>query len=710
MPRKTNDPAPKHRYLNRELSSLAFNRRVLELAKTKTLPLLERVRFLSIAASNLDEFYMVRVAALKNQTYDTPDKKGIDGRLAVEQLPLIVEETHALMDDMQACWRGLERELAKHKIELLHPESLSKRERQWLHKKFELDIFPVLTPLAIDPAHPFPFIPSREMAIYMHLQHPKTGEEMDALLPLPTGLDRFIRLPDKKNGVVRYVRLQRAILDNLKNLFAPYVLKDYATFRVLRDSEIDFGDDAEDLLQNFESALKQRRRGDVIQLLANKKFISPKALAFLKKHLDVEDDGIFLIDGVVGLGAVAEFVAGHTDKNLYFEPYQPRKPERVLDAGGDIFAAIASKDMIIHHPYESFDVVVNFLQQAAKDPDVVAIKQTLYRTSKDSPIIKALVQAAEAGKSVTVMVELKARFDEEANMKWARDLERAGAKVVFGYVDLKTHAKMSLVVRNEGKRKTSYAHFGTGNYHPDTAKFYTDLSFFTCDPDLCGDMARLFNYMTSYTLPEGMKKLYFAPLTLRSGLYDLIQGEIVNAKAGKPSGIWMKMNSLVDAGMIDRLYEASQAGVPVQLVVRGLCALKPGVKGLSETIQIKSIVGRYLEHARIYCFGNGAALPSAYAKVFISSADLMTRNLDHRIETLVPVENKTARAQVLDQIMVANLKDVKSSWLMQSDGKYIPFKKTGGFSAHDYFMQNPSLSGRGSAVLKGKMPPELNLE
>lgn len=695
------------RFLNRELSALAFHARVLEEAQNPQIPLLERARFLSIAANNIDEFWMVRVAALKNQHMQDPHYLSYDGQTPEAQLKAIVARTHIMMDDMQATWRQLRALMKQKNIEILLPDELTPSEQRWLSKKFDLDIFPVLTPLAIDPAHPFPFLPNKELAISLHLRDPNTGEEMDAILPLPSMLERFIRLPSRK--AARYVQLERAVVANLMNLFAPFELLDFATFRVLRDSEMEIQDDADDLMRTFETALQRRRRGHAIQLMVNKK-ISAYNLAFLKKELKVSESDIFKVDGLIGLGAIAELITNEQPE-LLFKPYVPRFPERVEEADGDIFSAIRQKDMIIHHPYESFDVVVKFLQQAAHDPDVVAIKQTLYRTSKDSPIVKALIEAAEAGKSVTAMIELKARFDEEANLRWARDLERAGVKVVFGFVDLKTHAKMSLVVRKEGKRKRSYAHFGTGNYHPITARIYTDLSFFTCDPGLCTDMTKIFNYMTGYAVPQSMNGVVIAPLALRSTLEALIDAEIKNAKRGKPAGIWFKLNNLVDDRMIDKLYAASQAGVQIELVVRGICALRPGVPGLSENIRVKSIVGRFLEHSRIYVFANGGDLPSPTARVFIASADLMTRNLDFRIETFVPIENPTVHAQILDQIMVANLKDVVSSWDMDSAGAYHRRKagKTA-FCAHHYFMQNPSLSGRGSALLHAyEMPPKLTL-
>lgn len=693
-------PEPQELYLNRELSWLSFNGRVMEEATSKRHPLLERVRFLSIAADNLDEFFMVRLAALKNQHDRNSVRRSLDGRTASEQIEDVLKVSHQMMGRQQAIWRNLRKSLAKEKISLIRQDEVSEAEKDWLMGVFDRDYFPILTPLAIDPAHPFPFIPNKELVIFLHLENPKTGEKLDALLPIPNQLGRMVELPLElsPNGHQRFITVERMVLLCLQHLFPPFDLIDFSTFRVIRDSELDIADEADDLIQTFERALRRRRRGHVIQLKVYKK-ISKENLEILKRELRVKDEDIYKVDGLIGLADIKGMIP-KSRNDLQFTPFETRYPERVREMEGDCFAAIRKKDMVIHHPYESFDVVVRFLQQAARDPDVIAIRQTLYRTSRDSPIMKALIEAAEAGKSVTAMVELKARFDEEANMRWAQDLERAGAKVVFGFVNLKTHAKMSLVVRKEDGQNKMYGHFGTGNYHPDTAKIYTDLSYFTCDPAFCSDMVKIFNTMTGYAEPQDMKHVVVAPYQLRNRLVVDIDNEIAAAKAGKPSGIWMKMNSLVDGPMIDKLYEASQAGVPIDLVIRGICSLRPGVKGLSDRIRVKSIVGRYLEHARIYAFANGKPLPHKDAKLYISSADLMTRNLDHRIETLVSIINPTVHQQILSQIMTANLKDRVNSWIMKSDGTYEKMRTTKrSFSAHDYFMNNPSLSGRGSAIL-----------
>jgi polyphosphate kinase len=692
------------RLFNRELSWLAFNRRVLEEATNEAHPLLERLRFLSISGNNLDEFFMTRVAGLKGQQLRGVEDLSADGMTATQQLEAIAEQADSLVVAQQAEWILLREGLSDEGLDVLAGDELSPTENEWLAEHFREQILPVLTPQAIDPSHPFPFIPNGGFSLIFDLRQGKNAESVVELLMIPPTLPRFFRLPGSRH---RHIAIETVIRTQFEQIFPGFEKVASGAFRLIRDSDIEVEEEAEDLVRYFRTAIKRRRRGRAIRL----EFAAdtPTDLEELVREGLAADSALVAESaGFIGIADLGQLV--DIDRpDLKFTPYTPRFPERILEHDGDCFAAIKAKDFIVHHPYESFEVVVAFLRQAAEDPDVVAIKQTLYRAGKQSAIIDALVAAAEAGKSVTAVVELKARFDEEQNLLWASRLERAGVQVIYGFVEWKTHAKVSMVIRREGAIMRTYCHFGTGNYHPTTAKIYTDLSYFTASRRAARDAAKLFNLTTGYVKPKYLELLTLSPSGLRDRILALIDSEIANARDGKPAAIWAKMNSLVDSQVIDKLYEASEAGVSIELIVRGVCCLRPGVPGLSANIRVKSIVGRFLEHSRIFIFANGARLPHRKARVYISSADWMPRNFDRRVEYMMPIENPTVHAQVLDQVMIANLIDNEQSWVLNADGSYSRMKMgKRHFNLHRYFMTNPSLSGRGQA-LAGKAVPKLRL-
>ncbi|MEQ1726117.1 MAG: RNA degradosome polyphosphate kinase [Sphingopyxis sp.] len=691
------------RYFNRELSWLSFNHRVMEEARNSAHPLLERLRFLSISGNNLDEFFMVRVAGLKAHQFHGIEQRSQDGLSVAEQLAAIGDATRALVAEQQEQFSLLSTQLAEQGISVAQTIDQARAMRGLLEQHFDDVIAPLLTPQALDPAHPFPFIPNKGMAVLFDLVRGDNGEAIRELVIVPSALPRFVRIVDEGH---HYIALDTVIALFAGRLFPGFTVVASGQFRVIRDSDIELEEEAEDLVQYFRTAIRARRRGRIV--MAEFSADTPDTLvAELLEETEESPPMILRSPGLIGVGDLHEIVNEDRD-DLKFTPFVARFPERIRDHAGDCFAAIRSKDILVHHPYESFDVVLAFLRQAAADPDVLAIKQTLYRAGDQSPVIRALIEAAEAGKSVTAVIELKARFDEEQNLHWAAQLERAGVQVVYGFIDWKTHAKVSMVVRREGGGYRTYCHFGTGNYHPITARIYTDFSFFTADDRAGRDAAQLFNFITGYIEPDGLELITMAPIGLRERLMALIDAEIAHAKAGRESGIWAKMNALVDARMIEKLYEASAAGVPIELIVRGICCLRPGVPSLSDTIRVKSVVGRFLEHSRVFAFGNGASLPSRRAHLFISSADWMNRNFDRRVEYMLPIENQTVHDQLLDQVLVANLLDNEQSWELQGDGQYMRTRPDDRpFNLHRYFMNNPSLSGRGETLHQRKDVPRL---
>ena len=680
----------KTHFFDRELSWLSFNERVLSQYLRPDFPLGEKLRFIAISANNLDEFFMVRIAGLrqlKKRGYLTIP--GSDQKLD-ELLARVIDRSAKLRLQQQAAFNCILSQLGK-VCEITDIKNLNKQELHWLNNQFSESILPLLSPTTLDPIHPFPFIQNKGKGLLLELLTQK-DELIRAVIRLPDSCPRFIRI---SGASLRFVKVEDAITKFVNLIFPKYKIKKAGMFRVLRDSEMQIDDEASDLLSQFESSLKRRRRGEIVSLVISDNF-SKATLNFLKREMRADTSAIYQISGFVGLQDVDEILR-HLPQKLLFKKWNARLPRRIIDFNQDIFAAIKQKDLLVHHPFEEFGVVIKLLEQAANDPDVLAIRQTLYRTTSGSPIAKALIKAAENGIAVTAVIELKARFDEENNIKLARELEKAGAQVTYGLGQLKVHSKLSLIMREEDKKIVSYVHCGTGNYHPTNSETYTDFSFFTCEKSICEDVRLIFNFLTSYIQPDNLVRSKISPNSSHQWFLDCLDNEIRNAKAGKPAFFLGKANALQEKTIIEKLYDASNAGVEITLFVRGICGLRPGVIGMSENIKVFSIIGRFLEHGRFYVFGNGDAMGSKQNELFLSSADLMHRNFFNRIEVFLPILNTTLRKQFFEQIIPALISDNVNRWELKDDGRYIPnVPKTKNFSSQDFFMKTISLSGQGS--------------
>ena len=658
-------------FINRELSWLEFNARVLEEAQDPSVPLLERLKFLAIFSGNLDEFYMVRVAGLNNrEPAEISSPEAHDASLTRDVLDAISKRVHAMVGEQ---YRVLRQEvlpgLAKAGLKLTSVPDAGGAQAAELEAYFQNKVMPVLTPMAIDPAHPFPHIQNRSLYVGALLKtrtrgKVKSPETFLAIIPVPPILPRFVPVTTGE-GNDNFVLLEELIGSHLGQIFQGFAVQEYTTFRLTRDQDFELTDqDSEDLLKQIQSELSKRKRGAAVRLEIGHS-VSEGLSRALTGWFELEANDVYPIDGPVNLAAFWSWLSLPGYAAQRDEAYAPQPPRRVQKHKGDLFSLVRQGDLLLHHPYESFETVVDFVEQAAKDPDVLAIKQTLYLTGRNSPVVAALSHAAERDKQVTALVELKARFDEEANIEWARHLERVGAHVVYGLVGLKTHCKVTLVVRNDGDKIRRYVHLGTGNYNPSTAKMYTDIGLMTCDDRIGEEVSLLFNMMTGYSLPPKWQKLAVAPHGLREWVVEKIEREIAHRQAGRESRIVAKMNALVDGAVIRALYRASQAGVPIELVIRGICCLRPGLPGVSETIRVRSIVGRYLEHSRIFHFANGGS-----PEVFLGSADWMPRNFDRRVEVVFPVEDKALKQRVIDEILAATLLDDAKARVLRRDGTY----------------------------------------